>query len=254
MFDFLFRKRDPLPLPYKRELHCHIIPGVDDGVQEMTTSVRCLGALHKLGVEEFIFTPHCIKERFENTEEKIRPIFEDLQRASSEAGLSLPMDFSFEYRLDDGFLKQSSYGKYGETVCRVRPLYGRYLLIENSFIQPLHGLKQLIYRLQSDGYYLILAHPERYGYYAGHNGRFYHDLQDQQVEFQCNILSFTGYYGQVAKKMVYWMLENGYVNFLGSDVHGMRHIGLITDFLRSKEYEKIYYRLTNSINNDRMDK
>lgn len=254
MFEFFLKKRERLPLPYKRELHCHIIPGVDDGVQKMETSIRCLTALQELGVEEIIFTPHCIEERFENTVETIHPIFKSLQTTANEAGLTLKMTYSFEYRLDEGFLKLRSHGKFGDSECKLRPLYGRYLLIENSFIQPLQGLEQLIYQLQADGYYLILAHPERYEYYAGHNGKFYHSLQDQQVEFQCNILSFAGYYGRVAQKMAYWMLDNGYVNFLGSDVHGMKHIELISDFLRSKEYERIHYLLGNSINNDRMER
>jgi tyrosine-protein phosphatase YwqE len=78
-------------------------------------------------------------------------------------------------------------------------------------------------------------------------------LQDQQLEFQCNILSFTGYYGDVAKKMVYWMLDNGYVNFLGSDLHNEQHVKLISKFLSSKEYAQLRPRLVDMIGNDHME-
>ena len=111
-------------------------------------------------------------------------------------------------------------------------------------------MDEMIERLQNDGYSLILAHPERYLYYAGMHGSHYHHLQEMNVEFQCNILSFTGYYGDVAKKMVYWMLNNGYVNYLGSDMHNEQHIKLIDKFLRSKDYAKIQSELIDSVNND----
>ena len=87
-------------------------------------------------------------------------------------------------------------------------------------------------------------------YYAGHHGRFYHHLQEHQVEFQVNILSFAGMYGDVAKKMAYWMLDQGYVNFLGSDMHNPRHAELLDKFLRSKNYAAIYDQLCECVGND----
>ncbi len=253
MFNFIFKKRERLPLPYKRELHCHIIPGVDDGSRRLESSISYLKALSSFGVEEVVFTPHCIDERYENTPEIIDPIFRQVSEAVQQAALPLQLSYSFEYRLDSGFLQLMQQGKFGTPDCRLRPLHGRYLLIENSFAHPVQEMDDLIFQLLELGYYPILAHPERYLYYAGHHGRFYNHLQDQQLEFQCNILSFSGYYGDVAKKMVYWMLDNGYVNFLGTDLHNDQHVHLIAQFLKSKEYAAIRPRLVEMIGNDRME-
>lgn len=253
MFDFLFKKRELLPLPYKRELHCHIIPGVDDGSQGMDESLTLLSELSRFGVERVIFTPHHTSPRFMNTPEIIQPLFDDLKAQAAQQNIALECeDYSFEYRMDESFIELMQTGKYGEAACQIRPLHGRYLLIENSFSHPVPGFDELAARLLSDGYYLILAHPERYYYYAGHKGRFYHHLQEMQVEFQVNLLSFAGYYGEVPKKMAYWMLENGYVNFLGSDAHHMQHMKLLDKFLRSKNYEAIREQLCDCIGNDQI--
>lgn len=251
MFDFLFKKREMLPLPYKRELHCHIIPGVDDGSQQIEDSLDFMLSLQRFGVEKVIFTPHHTSPRFMNTPEIVQPLFDDLKKQVQEKGLTIQAeDYSFEYRVDDTFLEMERVAKFGEPGCIIRPLHGRYILIENSFSHPIPAFDDVIQRLLADGYYLILAHPERYMYYAGQKGRFYHHLQERQVEFQVNILSFAGYYGDVTKKMAYWMLENGYVNYLGSDLHTYHHTYLIEDFLRSKDYAAIYDQLCESIAND----
>jgi tyrosine-protein phosphatase YwqE len=252
MFNFL-KRRERLPLPYKREIHCHIIPGVDDGSRSLDSSLSYLKSLSLFGVEEIVFTPHCIDERFENTPDTINPVFTELQAAAKQEGIKLDMSYSFEYRLDGGFLELMQRGGFGSPDCALRPLYGRYILIENSFAHPIQEMDEVVARLLDLGFYPVLAHPERYLYYAGHHGRFYHHLQDQQLEFQCNILSFTGYYGDVAKKMVYWMLDNGYVNFLGSDLHNEQHVKLISKFLSSKEYAQLRPRLVDMIGNDHME-
>ena len=253
MFDFFFRKREMLPLPYKRELHCHLIPGVDDGSETMDESLRLLSNMEKFGIERVVFTPHHTSPRFMNTPEKIQPLFDELKQKASENGIHVEcQDYSFEYRIDDTFIELMQTGKYGDPACQIRPLSGKYLLIENSFSHPIPALEKLLDRLLADGYYLVMAHPERYPYYFGHHGKFYHQLQEQQVEFQVNILSFAGYYGDVTKKMAYWMLDQGYVNFLGSDMHNEHHCQLIENFLRSKKYAEIRELLCDNISNDQL--
>lgn len=253
MFNFLFGKREMLPLPYRREIHCHLIPGVDDGSQRMEFSLQALGSFQKFGVERVIFTPHHTEPRFMNTPEIIQPLFDELKALVSANNIEVECeDFSFEYRADNSFRELASTGKWGEPQCQIRPLRGRYLLIENAWRESVPNFEETIEKLQADGYSLILAHPERYLYYAGMHGSHYHRLQEMGVEFQCNILSFEGYYGDVEKKMAYWMLNHGYVNFLGSDLHNAKHITLIEKFLRSKEYAAIFEDLSDSISNDQL--
>lgn len=253
MFEFLFGRRELLPIPYKREIHCHLIPGVDDGSQSLDFSMEALTALQRFGVERVIFSPHHTAPNFMNSPENIGPLYEQVKQEVANKNLAIKCeDYSFEYRVDSSFLEMMQTGKWGEPACKIRPLKGNYLLIENGWRNAIPGLDEVIARLQADGYYLIMAHPERYHYYAGMHGKYYHHLQEMGVEFQCNILSFAGYYGEVEKKMAYWMLEHGYVNFLGSDMHNKQHIELLEKFLRSKDYATIKEDLEDSINNDQM--
>lgn len=251
--DFLFhRHREILPLPYKRELHCHIIPGVDDGSPEPQFSLEYLQELSRFGVERVIFSPHHTVPNFLNTPEKIEPIFQELKQQAAEQHIPIELeDYSFEYRLDEGFLQMMESGKWGDPQCQLRPLRGRYLLIENSFAQPLFNLDDVCYKLQEQGWYLIMAHPERYHYYARRGVSAYEHLQDLGVEFQCNILSFSGYYGETAQKMAYRLLDEGMLNFLGSDLHNKRHVDLIAKFLQSKEYASLRPDLEGCILNDK---
>lgn len=252
--DFLFKKkRDILPLPYKRELHCHIIPGVDDGSPDIEFSLQYLQALTELGLQKIIFTPHHTEPNFMNTPAKIHPLFDDLKMRAAKQEIPLEFEnFSFEYRLDESFLNMMNSGKWGDQSCQLRPLKDHYLLIENSFVQPLLNLDDVLFKLQEQGWYLIMAHPERYSYYSRKGIKAYEHLQSVGVEFQCNLLSFSGYYGEASQKMAFKLLDEGYVNFLGSDLHNMRHVNLIKEFLATKKYAEIRQDLVQSIENDKI--
>ena len=136
-------------------------------------------------------------------------------------------------------------------MCKLRPLKDRYLLIENSFQQPLLNLDDVIYKLQDKGWYLIMAHPERYHYYSSRGLKSYEHLLDLGVELQCNILSFSGYYGESTQKMAYRLLDEGMISFIGSDLPNLHHVELIRKYLRSKDYAEIRPDLVSMIQNDK---
>lgn len=254
LLDFLFhRHRDPLPMPYKRELHCHLIPGVDDGSASPEESLELVRGLSDMGIESIIFTPHHTEPKFMNTPEIIEPKFQALRSAVEQAGIPVRLeDYSFEYRLDGSFINMMSSGKWGEATCQLRPLYGRYLLIENSFGQPLSNLKEVLYELQQKGWFLIMAHPERYHYYNERGFSSYERLSDLGVEFQCNMLSFAGYYGEHAKKTALRLLEEGFISYLGTDMHNLHHVELLKKYLCSKEYARLRDDLELSARNDKL--
>jgi len=252
--DFIFhRKREMLPLPYKRELHCHIIPGVDDGSPELDFSLQYLRALSEMGLERVVFTPHHTDPSFMNTPSKIAPIFSELKAAVAEANIPIECEgFSFEYRLDESFLRMMENGTFGDPNCELRPLKHRYILVENSFNQPLLNLEDVILKLQDKGWYVIMAHPERFHYYSRRGLRPFETLVNAGVELQCNLLSFSGYYGETTQKTAYRLLDEGMISFVGSDLHNMHHVQLIKKFLASKEYAEIRPELAAQISNDKM--
>ena len=242
-----------LPMPYKREMHCHIIPGVDDGSPEMEFTSQYLKAISDMGIERVIFTPHHTEPSFMNTPEKINPIFRNVKAMVREQNVPIECeDYTFEYRLDESFLHMMKSGKWGEPSCELRPLKDRYILVENSFNQPLLNLDEVIFNLQDQGWFVIMAHPERYHYYSRRGLHSYEHLVNSGVELQCNLLSFSGYYGESSQKIAYKLLDEGMISFLGSDLHNMHHVQLIHKFLQSKEYAEIRPELVAMIQNDKI--
>jgi len=240
-------------MPYKRELHCHIVPGVDDGSETLEESLQLIRGLSEMGVESIVFTPHHTEPKFLNSQEKIAPLFQTLCTEVEKEGIPVTLeDFSFEYRIDESFIQMMASGKWGESQCQLRPLRGRYLLIENSFGQPLYNLPDVLTQLQQNGWFLIMAHPERYRYYIQRGLSSYEHLAEQGVEFQCNLLSFSGYYGEHAQKTARRLLDEGLVSFLGSDMHNMHHVELLKEYLSTKDYARLYEDLALSANNDKI--
>lgn len=237
MFDFLFKKKEAplLPLPFQTDIHCHIIPGVDDGSQDPETSLELIGKMKEWGLRRIIATPHRTDETFENTPEIIEPIYRDLKKRLAEAGIEIDLHYSFEYRMDEGFLQLKEAGK-------LRPLSGNHILVENSFIQPLWNLDNLIFDLKLQGFQPILAHPERYSYYHN-NKKAYTHLHESECAFQVNILSIAGCYGKTVQDISLWMLEQGYIDFMATDLHHKEHVKAIDSFLKSKLYQKLRPKL-----------
>jgi tyrosine-protein phosphatase YwqE len=238
MFDFLFKKKEGelLPLPFSTDIHCHIIPGVDDGSPSAEQSLHLIEKMASWGLKEIYATPHFTDVTFENTPEIISPICADLQQRLRASGIGAELvDYSFEYRLGEGFIRLMEQGS-------LRPLKGDYILVENSFLQPLNNLDSLLFELRLKGLHPILAHPERYAYYHG-NRKAYEQLHAADTCFQVNLLSLAGYYGRGVRDLVLWMLDKGMVDFIGTDLHHDYHVETIDRFLRSKEWAKLRPRI-----------
>ena len=233
MLDF-FKKKINAQTPklcYETDLHSHILPGIDDGSPDIESSVHLIQAMQEWGIRKIIATPHIAEETFENTPETIKRSWNSLKDALTAKGIDQEIQYSAEYRIDDGFIQLfESNG--------LIPLPSNYLLVENSFIQAFWNLEELLFQLQLKGFRPILAHPERYAYY--HNKKnIYTTLHNAGCEFQINLLSFSGYYGKGVKEIAFWLAEQGYIDFLGTDLHNMNHVHAISKFLTTKDYAKI---------------
>jgi tyrosine-protein phosphatase YwqE len=107
-----------------------------------------------------------------------------------------------------------------------------------SYYSPHPNLKAVVFNLQCDGYKVILAHPERYSYWFGDFAKF-DELKDRGVFFQVNAVSLSGYYPDPVKKMAERMIDQGMIEFLGSDMHNMRYMEALERSLREKALNKL---------------
>ena len=94
------------------------------------------------------------------------------------------------------------------------------LLVEFSLRHKRMGLDEAIFARTMEGYDVILAHPERYPYFDSRSS-FLEQLKEQGVYFQVNVLSLDGFYGPEAQKKAFDYIENGWVEFLGTDMHNV---------------------------------
>ncbi len=242
MFNFFHRKREAVKLFYHTDVHSHILPGVDHGSQDVQQSIEMLQAELDMGIDRVMCTSHVTAETFENTIESLSAAGSVLQAAIDEAHLPVEIHASAEYRLDEYWNKEYAAG-------HVLPMPGNYVLVENSFIQELIEIDDMMFDLQVKGYKPILAHPERYPYYY-HRRERYQKLHSAGVKFQVNILSLAGYFGGGAREAALWLINNNLVDMLGSDMHHMEHARGITDYLSTKDWRKLSQKLESRIIND----
>ena len=93
---------------------------------------------------------------------------------------------------------------------------GKHILVETSYFNPPIKFKETLRQIRSMGYYPLLAHPERYMYM---DEAEYRSLREEGVKFQLNLASLAGGYGKIVKKKALWLLENGFYDVAGSDLH-----------------------------------
>lgn len=199
------------------DMHSHILPGIDDGSPDATSSVELVRGLADLGYQRFIATPHIFWDIFKNSKKTIAPAHSALQDELSAQGLQYPVRFAAEYFLDyhvDELL---------EDKIPLLTIKDNWVLVEFSFVSAPLDLKDKLFALQVAGYQPVLAHPERYAYLL-RNKEFYDELREAGFLFQLNLLSLTGYYGKPALELANYLLKNKYADLLGTDLHHERHL------------------------------
>ena len=189
--------------------HCHLLPGVDDGVQTIEETLRILSLYEDLGVTEVWLTPH-IMEDMPNTTASLMARFKALEAAyQGNIGLHLAsenmLDNLFEERL-----KKNDLLPLGKN--------GKHLLVETSYFNPPMGLSNILLRIKAKGYVPVLAHPERYVYMDEND---YLKLKEMNIMFQLNLFSLVGAYGTGIRKKAGWLMKNGLYDLAGSDTHNL---------------------------------
>ncbi|MCR4829181.1 MAG: hypothetical protein K5864_06945 [Bacteroidales bacterium] len=251
MFNFLKKKPQVLPTfaPLVTDMHSHLLPRVDDGSNSLEMSMEVLAMMKQVGFEEARLTPHYQYPRFPNEEQDILRRFEsfcaEVDQHRGERAMPLLKGVSGEYRVDSGFDDRAR-SKELLTFHFADPDEGApkgLLLVEFSLHQPMLGVENVLFDRQMEGYDLILAHPERYPYYDS-NSKMMEQLKEAGVYFQVNILSLEGFYGDAARKKAFTMIENGWVEFLGTDMHnttyseGLRRASVNKSIIKLMEKEE----------------
>ncbi len=233
MFSF-FKSKSPLANPFSNigvDMHSHLIPGIDDGAENLDDAVAMVVKLRDLGYAKIITTPHTYKEYYPNTSATILEGLKVLKTRLEELQIAVEVEAASEYFIDEHFaelLENKDLLTLGNT---------NYVLVEISFFGAPPGFEDYVFQMGLAGYRPVLAHPERYAFFAG-NFKKYERLVDLGCSLQINALSLTGRYGSLAQKTAEKLLKNEMVSFFGTDCHNMGHASQLYQLGQSSKWKK----------------
>jgi protein-tyrosine phosphatase len=197
------------------DLHCHLLPGIDDGPPSMAVSIAMARAAVDGGVEAIVATPH-VSRRYPNDAAALVQRCADLQRALDDAGVALRVHTGAEIShavvedLGDDALRASALGG------------GSYLLLEPPYTGPAPFINSMVGRLQAKGFGVVLAHPERIGAFQ-RNIEVLESLVDGGVLCSVTAGSVSGGFGGTVRRFTQELFARGLVHNLASDAHDAEH-------------------------------
>ena len=213
------------------DIHSHLIPGIDDGVKTMEQSIDMIRAFSMLGFKKLVTTPHIMSDYFKNTPEIILSGLENVRAAVKKEGINIEIDAAAEYYLDENFLTKLKNE-------RLLAIKNKFLLFEISYINPPDNLISVIFEINIKNYTPLLAHPERYNYWYDKFDE-YIKIKEAGVLFQLNVNSLAGYYGTASRKTAERLVDENMVDFIGSDLHGPRHMDSLSRVVDEKYFRKL---------------
>ena len=208
------------------DIHSHILPGIDDGAKNVEESLKLISEMKKIGFSKIIGTPHTYEGLYENTNESIKRSYDLLKKKLKK---EIEIDYASEYMINGEILKRIKEKS-------LLTLKNNYILIEMSFISAPRNLYEVIFQLQLNNFIPVLAHPERYLYIDYDE---FNKLKKIGCKFQLNLLSTTGYYGNLVSKTCDKLLKNELIDFVGSDIHSMKQINAFKNKTNIKEVNKL---------------
>lgn len=201
----------------KTDMHSHLIPGVDDGSPDLATSLKLISGLHALGFSKLITTPHIMQDIYKNEAATILIRLDMVREALQKEGIPVDLHAAAEYFLDDhvaGLLKENK---------PLLTISGNMVLCEFSLAYKPHGIAEILFEMQMQGYQPVIAHPERYTYLQ-QNRDYYDELKDIGCLFQLNVLSLGGGYGRTVQELAQYLVKKDFYDLLGTDLHHGGHL------------------------------
>ena len=214
----------------KTDIHSHLIPGIDDGSPDMDTTINLIQEMQKLGFSKVITSPHVMSDFYKNSSETILKGLAAVRAELKMQNIKMEVDAVAEYYLDYDFEQ-----KIGQQ--KLLTFGANYLLVELSFVEAPKTLLDIIFKLQLEGYKVVLAHPERYHYLEMKD---YKDLVSRGVFLQINWLSLIDYYSPKIKNKTEDLISANMVSFVGTDCHNKHHAELYIKCQTKKAWHDLH--------------
>ncbi len=195
------------------DIHCHLLPGVDDGVADLAMARAVCELAVADGTRAIVATPHQRHPGWFNGDRSLlEQRFEELQAA---VGDLLTVKLGAEVHVDPGFLQELDQASDSQ----ILSLAGsRYLLVEFPRFEPRLSPEEVLHEIDLAGYRPIVAHPEFIPYLADDLPRLERLVADGAL-LQVTAMCVAGEAGRAASRSVWQMLSEGWVHFVASDAH-----------------------------------
>jgi len=200
------------------DLHCHYLPGVDDGVRTVDESLGVLTGLAGLGWTTVVATPHIRTAMFENRAAPLREHFAAFEAAvGGRPGLPT-LGLSAEHYCDDVFWDLFLRGE-------VLPYPGGHAaLVEFHYEAWPRHIERRFFDMQMRGVRPVIAHPERYAGLAKSTDPL-RPMLDGGALALLDLMSLVGRYGDRARRVAERMLDEGYYDAACTDTHRPEDVG-----------------------------
>ncbi|QCJ44769.1 tyrosine protein phosphatase [Bacillus sp. S3] len=195
------------------DIHCHILPGIDDGAQNVEDSITMAKEAVKEGIHTIIATPH-LNQQYDNRKLLINEKVEELNQGLQDAGVNMKVLPGQEPRI------------YGEIIADIEKgdiqtlNDSQYLFVEFPSSHVPRYTEKLLFDLQLKGLTPIIVHPERNAELMERPGTLY-NLVEKGALTQVTASSLCGYFGKKIKNFSNQLIEANLTHFIGSDAHNV---------------------------------
>ncbi len=193
------------------DLHCHVLPGIDDGPATIEDSLELARAAAAAGTRVIVATPH-VSWRYPNEPGTIARLVDELNARLSSEAIELQVRPGAE-------LAMSRIADTDRTQLERLTLGGGgWLLVEPPFVPTAYGLDPIVFELQRQGYRVILAHPERCAAFH-RDPRMLASMAGAGVLTSITAGSLVGRFGAPARRFALRLVDEGMVHNVASDAH-----------------------------------
>lgn len=201
------------------DLHNHLLPGIDDGAEDMERSLELARIAVADGISHLVCTPHIHPGRYENTPSSIAAALLQLRQALTAAGIDLKVSAAAEVRFGMELMAGIAEGSI--------PFLGEWqgqkvLLLEFPHAEVPFGAEKLTGWLLSRNIRPMIAHPERNKGLMKNPGRLKPFL-DQGCLLQLTAGSLVGRFGEACQELAESLLQSGKVTILATDAHNAKY-------------------------------
>ncbi len=198
------------------DLHCHILPGVDDGARTIEDSVAMARMAAAAGTKTICATPHMLHPQFHVPGPVAKAKLVEVRAAIAAAGIEIDVVLAGEIHWSPDVPQHLASGEvlsYGAE--------RKYILFELPMSHVPHATREVMWRFQMAGIFPVLAHPERNADFE-RNPDLIHEFRDAGIPCQITAMSLAGDFGRKARKISERWLAEGAIDLLASDGHSAR--------------------------------